>query len=95
MRNSIIIGSFIVLLTCGKWAPETKHTVTTDSRVTTESKVEVQVKTTLDLVLEICGIIDEEGVAIPYSEWGDEPKECVALFESIVPLDVPRETVNE
>ena len=42
-----------------------------------DTKQEVVVTTTFDRILEVCGIILEDGTVIPYSEWTWEQEECL------------------
>ena len=42
-----------------------------------DSKQEISVTTTMDTILEVCGIILADGTVVPYSEWTGEQEECL------------------
>ena len=63
-----------------------------------DTKQEVVVTTTFDRILEVCGIILEDGTVIPYSEWTWEQEECLDKLDSSTGLpnlgEVDEETIQ-
>ena len=53
-----------------------------------DSEQTITVRTTMDKVLEICGIVLADGTVIPYAEWTEDNIEC---FEKLK-LEVPSES---
>lgn len=45
------------------------------------SEQKIVVESTLDKILEICGIVKPDGSVVPYSKWTAEQTECVALLD--------------
>lgn len=46
-----------------------------------DSEQTITVRTTLDRILEICGIIKEDGTVVPYSKWTDDQEECLTKLK--------------
>lgn len=42
-----------------------------------DSHQTITVQTTLDKILEICGIVLADGSVIPYNKWTDQQKDCL------------------
>jgi hypothetical protein len=42
-----------------------------------DSTQTVQVTTTMDTILEVCGIVLADGTVVPYSEWTEAQDECL------------------
>lgn len=55
-----------------------------DSNHTVEGTVKV--KTNLDLILEICGVVLPDGTVVPYSEWTSDTRECLNQLERQSPI---------
>ena len=45
-----------------------------------DSNQTVTIKTTLDKILEICGVVKKDGTVIKYEDWTDEQKECFNIL---------------
>lgn len=45
-----------------------------------DSEQTITIKTTLDKILEICGVVKPDGTVVKYKDWTDEQKEC---FETL------------
>lgn len=56
---------------------DSEHKVDSNSKVeVSDSTHTVKIETTLDKILEICGIVKEDGTLLAYDEWTDENDEC-------------------
>jgi hypothetical protein len=52
-----------------------------------DSKQTITVRTTLDKILEICGIVLADGTVIPYNKWTEEHRECLEKLDNKGILD--------
>lgn len=46
-----------------------------------DSEQTITVETTLDKVLEVCGIVLPDGSIVPYSQWTEEQDECIEKLD--------------
>ena len=81
--NSKWLGMTLFLMTsltasCGMdvKVKDSDHTVEVS-----DSEQTITVRTTLDRVLEVCGIILPDGSVVPYAEWTDAQHECLEKLD--------------
>ena len=46
------------------------------------SEQTITVRTTLDRIMEVCGIVAPNGITVPYSEWTQNHKDCLAQLDT-------------
>lgn len=69
----------LTMISCGMDVDvkDSTHKVDTNSKVeVNDSEHKIRVETTLDRVLEICGILLADGSVLTYDQWTDEQDEC-------------------
>jgi len=100
----LILISTIYVVSCGKYSPHiqtsngVKGETTSKVDVDTTSKIEGEtihtIRTVVDTLLEVCGIVTDTGI-VAYSEWTTDQHECSKLFDIPALLGNLPEVPNE